>query len=197
MNRWAWVLVALAAVLLSAPRPAWAEGFFHSDEDKPWDVALNFGVGGFIGSVTDVTTNIGPAYGVMGAFNKNPILSVELGYIGHTNGVDTTDRRLSSNKIQGDVKAGLPMEGGVAWKPYLFGGLGVDFVTSSTEAFGLSSAIQAVIPVGIGADFFTNKPLQVGLRGTYDVTPGIGGRVSPMQAHPDAWQAVVQGSAAF
>lgn len=198
MRRWTGVLGALATVLLSAPPSARAEGFFSSEMEKPFDVALNFGVGGFVGNpIRDVTTNVGPAYGVMGAYNKNPIWALELGYIGHTNGVDTTNRRLSTNKIQADVKAGLPLQMPIAWKPYLFAGLAADFVTSSTERFGLSSAIQPAIPVGAGLDFLTNKPIQVGLRGTYDWTPGIGGSVSPMQAHPDSWQAVVQGSAYF
>jgi hypothetical protein len=192
------MLMALAAALLSAPQSARAEGLFESELENPFGVALNFGVGGFVGQpVRDVTTNFGPAYGVMGAFNKNPIWSLELGYIGHTNGIDTTDRRLSTNKIQADVKAGLPLQAPVAWKPYLFAGLAADFVTSSTEAFGLSSAIQPAIPIGAGVDFFTDKAFQVGARGTYDITPGIGGSVSPMQAHPDSWQAVLQGSAYF
>jgi hypothetical protein len=187
----------LAAALLLLPLSARAEGFFQSSSDKPYDLQLDGGIGGWVGSVTDVTTSIGPAYGLIGAFNKNDVVSYELGYVGHSNGVDTTSRHLSSNKIQADIKAGVPLAGPVAWKPYLFGGVAVDFVASSTEAFGLNSSAQGVIPFGIGADFLRDKPLHIGARGTYDWSPGVGGRVSPTDAHPDAWQAFVQASASF
>ncbi len=183
----------LATVLLLLPFSAKA-GFFESSSDKPYDLQLDGGVGGWLGDVSDVTTNFGPAYGIIGAFNKSDFLSYELGYVGHSNGVDSTTRRLSSNKIQADIKAGIPLAG---VKPYLFGGVAVDFVASSTEAFGLDSSAQGVIPFGIGADFLTDKPIHVGARGTYDWSPGVGGRISPTDAHPDAWQAFLQASASF
>jgi hypothetical protein len=188
----------LAVALLALPLSARAkDGVFDSTADKPYDLQLDGGIGGWLGNVSDVTTNVGPAYGIIGAFNRSNYLSYELGYLGHSNGVDSTDRRLSSNKIQADLKLGIPMTGTVAWKPYLFGGLAVDFVTSSTEAFGLDSSIQGVVPFGVGADFLTDKPIHIGARGTYDWSPGVGGRISPADAHPDAWQAFLQASAAF
>lgn len=223
--------------------------------DQRYDMELNGGIGGYFGSVGDATVRAGPAYGVTGAYNASRNVGVELGYLGHSNSIDGSSARLSSNQIQADIKLGRELKLPVAWRPYVFGGLGADFVHagairggntggvsgitgpgrsgggntggvggitgpgtsgggntggstggvagitgpgggSGASASGFNSVTQGVIPLGVGADFFTRSPIRVGARATYDLT-GIGGAVSRVARHPDGWSTNLTAAAAF
>jgi len=200
-----WMMV-LAAGLAIVPAGAFAED--SSDPpaglpapapeagDKPYDVELNGGVVGYTGRVGN-HTSAGVGYGITGAYNPNPLLSYEIAYQGNTNGIDNSDRKITSNILQGDVKFGPQLGGPFAWRPFVFAGLGLDFVNSGNNDFGLTNALQLEIPLGIGAELFTNKVWRVGARGTYNFAPGIGGAVSPEDAHPDRWGAQLTAQAAF
>jgi hypothetical protein len=183
--------IAAVAALLLAPAAAHAQF-----EDRELDVELNFGIGGFTGDIGGLTST-GPAYGVIAGVEQTPIIKYEVGYMGQTTGVHDSDGRLTSNKLQANVRAGPELEAPIPWQPYAFGGVGANFVIATTDAHGLSNAVQGVIPFGVGADFFTDSPIRVGARGTYDWTPGIGSDVAPDAEHPDEWKATINASAVF
>lgn len=161
------------------------------------DVQLNGGVGGYLGGINEFT-DTGPAYGVNAAFNQTPTLSYELGYSGHTNDIIGPENgRLTSNKVHAGVKVGPELELPIPWRPYGFAGLGADFVIAGANTLGISNAVLGVVPVGAGADFFTDSPIQLGARATYDWTPGIGGEVSLVDPQPNGWSAALTAQAAF
>ena len=198
MKSWMWI----AAALLAAPALAHAQGLAtYEDENstKKFDVQGQFGMGGYTGKAAGLTDNIGPAYGVLGAYNQTPYLSYEVGYIGNSNAVSNTDTRLSSNRIQADVKAGPQLLGPIPWRPYAFAGLAGDFqTTGGTRATtGFDDSFQVEIPMGVGADFLLNSPVRVGARGAFDFNPGIGGSASDISVHPSSWQAALTASAVF
>jgi len=122
---------------------------------------------------------------------------VEGAYQGHTNNVEDFDGRLTTNKVQVDVSAGPELNAPVPWRPYAAAGLGVNIVTTGADEAGLDNAVQGSIPFSVGADFFTESPIQIGLRGTYDLKPGVGGDVSDDQGHPDEWTTTLNAQAAF
>ncbi|MGC4115960.1 MAG: outer membrane beta-barrel protein [Myxococcales bacterium] len=149
MKLWMWV----AAALLAVPALAHAQGMtMYEDENstKKFDVQLQGGMGGYTGKAAGLTDNIGPAYGVLGAYNQTPFLSYELGYIGNTNAISNTDERLTSNRVQADVKAGPQLMGPVPWRPYAFAGLAGDFQTTggNRNTTGFDDSFQLENPHG-------------------------------------------------
>jgi hypothetical protein len=187
----------VAGAIILAPALAAAQDFVDAEPDRRVQVQLNGGLGGYFGGVNDVT-NTGPAYGVHAAFNQTPLLSYELGYTGHTNDiVGEGNGRLNSNKIQAGIKVGPELNLPIPWRPYGFAGLGADFVLAGANTVGLSNAILGVVPFGAGADFFTDSPIQVGARATYDWTPGVGGEVYVGDPQPNGWSAALTAQAAF
>ncbi|MGC4115959.1 MAG: hypothetical protein QM765_15505 [Myxococcales bacterium] len=198
MKKWTW----LAAALIAVPALARAQGVTtYEDEytNRKFDVNLQGGIGGYTGNAQDVTTDVGPSYGAMVTFNPFPALSYELGYIGNTNSISRTDSRLSSNRVQLDVKAGPPLGGPVVWRPYLFAGVAGNFMVAggSRLTTGWDDSFQGEIPMGAGVDFLLNTPVRVGARGTFDWNPGVGGSAGIVSDHPSAWQAALTAAAAF
>lgn len=198
MNRW---LSALAAALLAVPAVASAQGGYTGssmDEEDKFNVQLQGGIGGWTGNAGDATTDVGPAYGVLGSYNQNSWLSYELGYVGHTNGISDTDSQLTSNKIQLDLKAGPELSAPVTWRPYLFAGVAANFVAAgNTPTATFDDGVQGMIPLGAGVDFFSDSPVQVGARGTFDLNSGVSEDIGPISENPSAWQAAITASAAF
>ena len=197
MKPWMW----LSAALLAAPALAHAQGTYYEGDnaEKKFDVNLQGGIGGYTGAAAGATTNVGPSYGVMGAYNALPFLSYELGYIGNSNGISGTDSRLSSNRIQADVKAGPQLVAPIPWRPYAFAGLAADFLAAGGNKVttGWDSSFEGEVPLGVGADFLLNSPVRVGARGTFDWNPGVGGSAGVVSDHPSAWQAALTASAVF
>ncbi len=198
MKRWTW----MAAALLAAPALAHAQGMTMYEGDhteKRFDVQLQAGVGGYTGKAAGVTDNLGPSYGVIGAYNQTPFLSYELGYTGNTNAISNTDERLTSNRIQADVKAGPQLTGPVPWRPYAFAGLAGDFQSTggNRETTVFDDSFQLLVPLGLGADFLLNSPVRVGARAAFHYNLGIGGSASDVSVHPSAWQAGLTASAVF
>jgi len=189
------MVAAFAVLFFAVP----AVGYAQEELEDKLEVSLQGGIGGFSGGAADQTTNVGPYYGVMGTYNQSDNLAFEAGYQGITNGFsDPSTGRLSANRLQANVRGNLPLEGPVAWRPYAFAGLALDYMAASLEnTFGYNTSLQAEVPVGLGADFFTESWLRVGARGTFIWNPGIGGSASVDNQHPSSWQAGVSASAAF
>lgn len=197
---------AVAAILLAAPFAAWAQETYTTESTtnreeearfRRFDLALNGGFGGYTGSV-GADTVAGASYGVIGSLNQTRALSYELGYVGHSNGInDGSNGMISSNKLSVDFKAGPMLSGAMGWRPYAFAGLGVDFTGVSRNFSDIHGATMGVIPFGLGVDFLTHRTIHVGARATYDWTPGIGSDVTPNDPHPNGWQAALAAAAAF
>ena len=190
------LIAAFAGVVLALP----ALGRAQDDElERRFDVQLNGGIGGWTGETAGDTTNVGPYYGVMAAYNQSQFLAFEAGYQGITNSFsDPSDGSLSANRLQGDVRANLPLAGAIAWRPYVFAGLAIDYIAAGDEnLFGYTNTLMAEVPLGLGADFFTDSVVRVGARTTFNWNPGIGGEASVDNEHPNSWQAGVTASANF
>jgi len=190
MKRWTW----LAAALVAAPALAHAQDLdTYEDEyaDRRFDVSLQGGIGGFTGNASDVTTDIGPSYGAMIGYHQFPFLTYELGYTGNTNSITGTDSRLSSNRVQADIKAGPQLAGPVGWRPYVYAGLAANFLAAggNKATTGWDSSFEGEIPVGGGVDLLLNSPVRVGARAGFNWNPGVGGSAGVVSDHPSSWQA--------
>lgn len=198
-------LIAIAgALLVSVPLFARADTTYGSNDypssnrkDRALSIEPNIGIGGYTGAITDAVNGTGVAYGATATLRPDRGLSYELGYVGHSNTVTGTTDRLASNKVQANLKLGPQFQGRVAWRPYVMGGVAADFVTTGTSAFGLSNTTQGIIPLGAGADFFSNSPVRVGARAQYDLNTGLGGSVSSIASHPNGWEAMLNAAAVF
>lgn len=208
-NWWRWAFVSfLLGGMLCLPAQSQAQ---DSDEEggsrvERWvnskadesqlELGVNFGVGGFVGSVNDYVTGGGPAWGITATLAPDKTLSYEAAYFGNSNAIDGTSSRLSHNQLQATVQLGPTFETGVSWKPYIFGGLGISLISAGGNPHGLGSALEFTLPVGIGADFFTDSTFRVGLRGQYNVA-FLGGSVAAGAGLPDTFSTTLTAQARF
>lgn len=187
------VPVLLLLALLAA-----GEALASEPGDRHYGVELHAGMGGYSGQ-TGERTSLGPAYGVLGAYNPLPVLSYEVAYRGLSNPIDESGRKLTSNKVTAGLKAGPHFGERAAWRPFAFVGIGLDYVVADRNPQDLDDALLPVIPLGVGAELFTEAPFRLGVRATYDLTPGAlgSGEVAPGDPHPDEWSASLSAQAAF
>ena len=205
--RWAGLTALLLAGLLLAPGQSQAQ---EEDEggnrverwvndkadDNQLKLGVNFGVGGFVGGVNDHVSNGGPAWGITATLAPDRALSYEAAYFGNSNAIDGTSSRLSHNQLQATVQLGPTLETGVSWKPFIFGGLGIALISAGGNDDGLGSALEFTLPVGVGADFFTDSTFRVGLRGQYNVA-FLGGSVAADAGLPDTFSTTLTAQARF
>ena len=194
------LVLALSAALLAMPALAQAqiEQEIEEIDTQPaqeLEIGLNGGVGNFTGDVGEFT-EAGVAYGVTATMNQTEALSYEAAFMGHTNSLEAIDSNMTRNQLQAAVKVGPELESPVMWRPYAFGGLGVGLTTVGSNPYGLTNAVEGIVPLGIGADFFTDSTIRVGVRGQYNLSI-LGSDVADFAEHPDAFSATLNAQAAF
>jgi hypothetical protein len=176
MKRWTW----MAAALLAAPALAHAQGMTMYEGDhteKRFDVQLQAGVGGYTARRRGYRQPR-PVLRVIGAYNQTPFLSYELGYTGNTNAISNTDERLTSNRIQADVKAG-PQLTGPSRAPYALRRPRRRLPVHRREPgdHRLRRLLPAPGPPGPRPDFLP-LAVRVGARAAFHYNLGIGGSAS-------------------
>ncbi|HCF61811.1 MAG TPA: hypothetical protein DFS52_27920 [Myxococcales bacterium] len=194
------LVLALGAALILMPALAQAQIEEEIEqieiEENQIQVGLNGGIGGFLGQVNDFA-NTGPAYGVTASASEGgDLISYEAAFMGHTNGLENIDSNITRNQLQAAVKVGPELEAPVMWRPYAFGGVGAALTTVGDNPYGLTNAVEGLVPFGVGADFFTDSTFRVGIRGQYTWSV-LGSDVADFAEHPDALSGTLNVSAAF
>ncbi|MGI5861392.1 MAG: hypothetical protein ACOX6T_04960 [Myxococcales bacterium] len=194
------LVLALGAALLLWPALAQAQIEEEIEqieiEENQLQVGLNGGIGGFLGNVNDFA-NTGPAYGVTASVSEGEdLLSYEAAFMGNTSGLEAIESNITRNQLQAAVKIGPELEAPVMWRPYAFGGVGAALTTVGDNPYGLTNAVEGLIPFGVGADFFTDSTFRVGIRGQYTWSV-LGSDVADFAPHPDSLTGMLNVSAAF
>ncbi|MDR0967039.1 MAG: acyloxyacyl hydrolase [Myxococcales bacterium] len=209
-KRWMGAALGMAAGVLCLLLPSWAQAARDTGdggnrvgswvetkaETSRVELGVNLGVGGFLGSVSEYLEGGGPAWGITATLAPDELVSYEAAYFGNSNGIDGTSSHLAHNQLQATVHLGPTIDTGVSWKPYIFGGLGVSLISAGGNPHGLGSALQFTLPLGFGADFFTDSTFRIGVRGQYNVG-FLGGTAAADVGLPDTFSTTVAAQARF
>lgn len=130
------------------------------------DVQANGGVANY---ARDVTTDAGPAYGVIVGFRPWTFVGIEGQYQGATNSMDRAKNagydHVTANGILGDVRFGLPY----VVEPFAFGGVGWQHF-NQTGPLGIADRSEStvVFPFGGGLETKVGNVI-LGGRFTYEI----------------------------
>lgn len=177
--------MALAAAVALTPFAARAQTTtqttttYESPEQFNSSMKPSFGIMGDVG-VNRYTRSLaaptepGVAYGARIDLSPSRNVGIELGYQGAMNDLNTrfsTDGRINTNQVGGDLRINLvpptyDLPGHI--KPFVFGGVAYQRITTQNFTPGMSNANAVAVPVGAGLEADLGDRFLIGARYTYN-----------------------------